>query len=42
MREEYGVGLWKTIRKDWDLLTSRVAFSMGNGPRVRFWKDVVW
>ena len=39
VRESYGVGLWKVIRKDWDLLTSRVAFSIGSGWRVQFWKD---
>ena len=34
--EEDEVGLWKTIRKGWDILGSRVAFSMGNGRKVRF------
>ena len=35
----HGVGLWKVIRKDRDLLSYRVAFFVGNGKRVRFWKD---
>ncbi|RVX22690.1 hypothetical protein CK203_008472 [Vitis vinifera] len=33
------VGLWKTICKDWDILSSRVAYSMDNEGRVRFWTD---
>ena len=33
-----GVGLWKTIRKKWWLLDGRVAYHVGNGQRVRFWK----
>ena len=39
MRDGYGVGLWKAIRKDWDLLISMVSFLVGNVRRVRFWKD---
>ena len=39
VREVYGVGLWKGIRKDWDFVRTRISFSMGNGWRVRFWKD---
>ena len=35
----YGVGLWKAIRKYWNILSSRVAFLLGNGRRVKFWKD---
>ena len=31
MREGYGVGLWKTIRKDWDLVSCRILFFVGNG-----------
>ncbi|RVW68033.1 hypothetical protein CK203_064813 [Vitis vinifera] len=34
-----GVRLWKTIRKKWWLLDGRVAYHVGNGQRVRFWKD---
>ena len=37
--EVYCVGLWKWIRKDWDLMSTRNSFSIGNGQRVRFWKD---
>ena len=38
MRDGYEVGLWKTIQKDWHILGSRIAYTMGNG-RVRFWMD---
>nr|CAN82017.1 hypothetical protein VITISV_003416 [Vitis vinifera] len=34
-----GVGLWKAIRKKWGLLNGRLAYHVGNGQRVRFWKD---
>ena len=34
-----GVGLWKAIRKKWWLLDGRLAYHVGNGQRVRFWKD---
>ncbi|RVX12839.1 hypothetical protein CK203_010025 [Vitis vinifera] len=31
--EVYCVGLWKWIRKDWDLMSTRNSFSIGNGQR---------
>ena len=34
-----GVGLWKAIKKKWWLLDGRLAYHVGNGQRVRFWKD---
>ncbi|RVX23977.1 Syntaxin-51 [Vitis vinifera] len=34
-----GVGRWKAIRKKWGLFDGRVAFHLGNGQRVKFWKD---
>ena len=39
VREGYGVGLWKTIRKFGHLVNSRFSFVVGNGQRVSFWKD---
>ncbi|RVW44252.1 putative ribonuclease H protein [Vitis vinifera] len=39
VREGFGVGLWKEIRKEGSLLSNNIVFSMGNGRRVRFWKD---
>ena len=39
VRDGYGVGLWKAIRKNWNILSSRVAYLVGNRRRVRFWTD---
>ena len=38
-RESHGVGLWKMIRKGWLEFNKRVAFKVGDGRRVHFWKD---
>ncbi|RVW15967.1 mRNA-capping enzyme [Vitis vinifera] len=40
VREGYGVGFWKEIRKEGSLLLKNVSFAMGDGRRVRFWKDI--
>ncbi|WJZ83279.1 hypothetical protein VitviT2T_002974 [Vitis vinifera] len=39
VREAHGVGLWKGIRMDWDLVGARISFSVGNGRRLSFWRD---
>ena len=39
VRGSYGVGLWKVIRLLWELVSSRTLFVVGNGRRVKFWKD---
>ena len=39
MREAHGIRLWKGIRMDWELGGARIPFSVGNGRRVRFWRD---
>ena len=39
VRESYGVGFWKEIRKEGALMQNKVVFSVGNGRRVKFWKD---
>ena len=39
VREAHGVGLWKGIRMDWELVGTRILFIVGNGRRVRFWRD---
>ena len=39
MREGYGVGLWKKIRKEGDLFSNRIVFLVSDARRVRFWKD---
>ncbi|RVW70862.1 putative ribonuclease H protein [Vitis vinifera] len=38
-REAYGVGLWKAIRKLGHLVTPSFDFVVGEGRKVRFWKD---
>lgn len=39
MRNGYEVGLWKTIRKDWDLFNSKAFYSISNERKGKFWKD---
>ena len=39
VRKGYGVGFWKILSKDWDLMSSRISFLAGNGQKVKFWKD---
>ena len=39
MRRSFGVGLWKAIRRGWDVIGDNLVYSVGNGTRVRFWKD---
>ena len=39
VKERYGVGLWKAIRKLGHLVSSRFSFMVGNRQRVSFWKD---
>ncbi|RVW60999.1 hypothetical protein CK203_051369 [Vitis vinifera] len=38
-REAYGVGLWKAISKLGHLVTPSFDFVVGDGKKVRFWKD---
>ncbi|RVW87760.1 Transposon TX1 uncharacterized 149 kDa protein [Vitis vinifera] len=40
VREGYGVGLWKEIRKEGVLLFKNVSFTVGDGRKVKFWKDI--
>ena len=39
-RGAYGVGVWKAIRKDWESIRFRSRFVVGNGRKVKFWKDL--
>ena len=39
MREGFGVGFWKEIRKEVSLLQNKIVFFVGDGRRVTFWKD---
>ena len=38
-RGAYGTSAWKEIRKEWDIISVLVVFSLGNGRRLHFWKD---
>ncbi|RVW28885.1 putative ribonuclease H protein [Vitis vinifera] len=40
VREGYGVGFWKEIRKEGFLMFKNVSFAVGDGRRVKFWKDI--
>nr|CAN80785.1 hypothetical protein VITISV_022938 [Vitis vinifera] len=40
VRESYGTGLWKDIRKDWEEFFLRTSNRIGNGRRTRFWWDI--
>ena len=35
----FGVGLWKAIRMDWDIVEKGMNYVVGNGRRVKFWED---
>ena len=39
VKGSYGVGLWKVVRNLWELVSCRISFTVGNGRRVKFWKD---
>ena len=39
VNDGYGVGLWKTFRKEWTIVSNRLYFVVGNRQRVNFWKD---
>ena len=39
-RNSFGTGLWKEIRKDWEVVLLIAKFVIGDGSRVSFWKDV--
>ena len=34
--------MWKEFRRGWPLVNVKVSFVVGNGQRVRFWKDKWW
>ncbi|RVX18133.1 hypothetical protein CK203_004237 [Vitis vinifera] len=40
VRNRYGVGVWKAIRKGWEKFHSHSRFIIGDGTRVKFWKDL--
>ena len=40
IRGGYGTSLWKDIRKEWSSFFQNAVFSLGDGRRINFWKDV--
>ena len=39
LRESYGVGLWKCLRRWSFLVSNHYSFVLGDGKRTKFWKD---
>ncbi|RVW22024.1 putative ribonuclease H protein [Vitis vinifera] len=39
-RDRHGVGVWKAIRNGWENFHSHSRFIIGDGTRVKFWKDL--
>jgi hypothetical protein len=35
----FGVGLWKHIRREWDVFARNVRFEVGLGSKILFWHD---
>ena len=33
-------GVWKALRRWWPIVNRSLSFMVGNGHRVKFWKDV--
>ena len=40
VRDRYGVGVWKVIRNGWENIRTHSRFIVGDGTRVKFWKDL--
>ena len=38
-RGVYGSGLWRSIRKSWELFSKHIRFEVGVGDKVKFWTD---
>ena len=39
-RINFRTGLWKEIRKEWEVILKNAQFVIGDGSRVSFWKDL--
>ena len=35
----FGVGFWKAILSCWPGVSSNLSFEVGNGQKIKFWKD---
>ena len=35
----FGLGFWKAILCCWPCVSSNLSFEVGNGQRIKFWKD---
>ena len=40
VRNSFWTGLWKEIRKGWNMVRLNAKFVVGNGSRISFWKDI--
>jgi hypothetical protein len=40
VKEPFGVGVWKPIRRGWGVFTRSLSFEVGNGSHIRFWHDI--
>ncbi|RVX20582.1 putative ribonuclease H protein [Vitis vinifera] len=40
VRNRYGVGVWKAIRNGWENFRTHSRFIVGDGTRMKFWKDL--
>ena len=36
----FGVGVWKHIRRWWQLFSKFISFEVGDGTQIRFWHDI--
>ncbi|XP_040992740.1 uncharacterized protein LOC121239540 [Juglans microcarpa x Juglans regia] len=36
----YGVGVWKHIRRGWGVFSRHTKFLVGEGTRIKFWRDI--
>ena len=40
IRGSYGTSLWKKISKEWPFFFQNAVFVLGDGRRIKFWRDV--
>ena len=36
VKDSYGIGVWKAIKKEWNMVAGRISFVVDNGRRVLF------